>query len=84
MQPYEEYEEYNRFLGLVTAVLGIAPVFILVYPVYFGRTTAQRTLLRSDHIWFISAWLYFAVAHGIIYLPFVTAWVLLSSGIDAL
>lgn len=82
MHRYEEYEEYNRFLGLVAGVAGIAPTFLFFYPMYLGKTSEERALLKASHKYFMASWGIFALTHLFLFVPFTVAWAMQGAGFD--
>ena len=74
---YESYETYTLSLGIILSILGIAPLFLFLYPVWYGLSAAQQTMILDKHIIYFTAWLFLAVTHTIIFLPFAIIWLIL-------
>lgn len=74
---YESYESYTLSIGIILSILGIVPIFIFLYPVWYGLTAAQQTMILDKHIIYFTAWLFLAVTHTIIFLPFSIIWLIL-------
>ena len=80
--PFEDYEEYNRFLGQISAFLALTPTFVFIYPTWLSRTDAEKTKTWDDHKFYLTVWGIFAGTHMFLYLPLLLLWLSLSGSPD--
>ena len=65
------------FIGLSLSVFAYVPMFIFLYPTWFGTTAAKRTILINDHITYVAAWGFTSVLNLLMYGPWQISWLLL-------
>ncbi len=58
-------------------MLGIGPIFLFMYPMWFGMSSAAQTIILDKHIIYFLAWVWFALSHTIFFMPFSVAWLIL-------
>ena len=46
---FEDYEEYNRFLGQMSAFIALTPTFVFIYPTWLSRTDSERDKTLENH-----------------------------------
>ena len=79
MHRYEEYEEYNRFLGQLSGFLALTPTFVFIYPTWLSRTTAEKDVTFVSHQDYLVVWGFFAGSHLFFYGPLLALWMQLGT-----
>ena len=74
---YDDLQEFTLFIGLSLSVFAYVPMFIFLYPTWFGATSAHRTILINDHITYVGAWAFTAILNVIMFGPWQIAWLIL-------
>ena len=66
---YEDYKRFTLLIGIVLTVSGYLPMFLFLYPIWYGIDQTDRTKIRNDHIYYFGSWVYMAAMHFILYVP---------------
>ena len=53
---YEEYEKFTLFIGISLSVFAYVPMFVFLYPTWFGATAEHRAIILEKHIVYFAAW----------------------------
>ena len=79
LSEFEDFEEYNRFLGQMSALLAFAPLAVFVYPTWLSRTDDEKEKTIENHTPYLAVWAYFVGSHFLVYAPLLFLWISLQN-----
>lgn len=74
---FEDYESFTLFIGISLSVFAYAPMFIFLYPTWYGTTAEHRAILIDKHIVYFAAWTTTAMLNLIMFGPWQICWTIL-------
>ena len=77
---YEDYTEYNLFLGVVSAIFGFMPTAAYL-TLWVQKSTEQQAILIADHDLYMKTWYFFCGSTFLQFGPYFIVWALLFGGL---
>ena len=69
VQPFEDYEEYNRFMMQMSGFLAITPLFLFIYPTWVLKSDAGKEVVIAEHKPYLAVWALMISEHLFLYGP---------------